>query len=288
MYLKANKKLIQRKPLIHSLIVLLVAIIILCCYAPGVASPVHYNGIVSVDTALVLPDNQAVVTVSLSNNDIDFAACTIPLRYNSADLTVDSVSFVGSLMVEGMSGAYYVEAEARIVQISYLPEIPVSNTISSSEGVLARVYFHVSQDAAPGLIPIDSVNDVWQVINFADLSGLSFYLPGFESGAVVVESPTAVEDEINSSLPSAFALNQNYPNPFNPSTVIEFALPRASQVRLEIFNILGQTVALPVNSRYPAGTHRYEFDASALPTGIYFYRLTHDEGSQTRKMMLVK
>ncbi len=92
---------------------------------------------------------------------------------------------------------------------------------------------------------------------------------------------------------SGFDLKQNYPNPFNPVTTIEFSLPIRSQVRLTIYNLAGETVSAPVSRELPAGTYRVQWDGSALPGGVYFYRLwaAAQAGgifSETKKLVLVK
>jgi hypothetical protein len=89
-------------------------------------------------------------------------------------------------------------------------------------------------------------------------------------------------------LPTEFALSQNYPNPFNPLTRIAFALPKASQVRLVIFNILGEKVKILADGYLEAGEYSYEWDASNVPSGIYLYRLTADEFTSSKKMVLMK
>lgn len=85
-----------------------------------------------------------------------------------------------------------------------------------------------------------------------------------------------------------FKLAQNYPNPFNPSTTINFNLPRPTEVTLEVFNNLGQKVTTLVNGRLNAGDHEVKFEGNNLSSGIYFYRLTTDNFSQKRKMVLLK
>ncbi|MFU8813692.1 MAG: BspA family leucine-rich repeat surface protein, partial [Balneolaceae bacterium] len=92
----------------------------------------------------------------------------------------------------------------------------------------------------------------------------------------------------NNELPNEISLSQNYPNPFNPSTIIEFTLPAATQVRLEIFNMIGQRVALLANEQRSAGVHTINFDASGLSSGMYLIRLNADTQMFTRKMTLIK
>lgn len=101
-------------------------------------------------------------------------------------------------------------------------------------------------------------------------------------------SQTTSIDGTENSLPETFTLSQNYPNPFNPSTVISYQIPVNADVRLEVFNILGQSVALLVNEQKSAGAHTVTFDATALSSGIYIYRINSADFSQTRKMLLIK
>ncbi|MFQ3597214.1 MAG: NF038122 family metalloprotease [Chloroherpetonaceae bacterium] len=90
------------------------------------------------------------------------------------------------------------------------------------------------------------------------------------------------------SKPYQFALEQNYPNPFNPTTTIQYELASPSEVKLRVFDVLGREVATLVNARQSAGRYRAEFNATALSSGVYFYRLETQDFTQTRKMFLVK
>ena len=90
------------------------------------------------------------------------------------------------------------------------------------------------------------------------------------------------------SLPEQFMLSQNYPNPFNPSTTIEFALPHAGFVTLKVYNVLGEEVATLIAGDHPAGTFKATWDASEMPSGVYFYRLTAGNYVQTKTMVLFR
>lgn len=98
---------------------------------------------------------------------------------------------------------------------------------------------------------------------------------------------TSVESDHN-TIPYGFVLEQNYPNPFNPSTSIKFGIPEASNISLKIFNTLGEEVAELVNEYMDAGTYRYNFDASKLPSGVYVYTLQTGEQLISKKMTLIK
>jgi hypothetical protein len=158
---------------------------------------------------------------------------------------------------------------------SYNAFMPVANKYLTKSGNTLSAYVAYMADTAGGcslgtattglrsaVIPVDWV---YQKIDFA---------------------ATGVAGETNR--PNTFALDQNYPNPFNPSTNFRFTLPMASEVRLSVFNILGQEVATVVNTSLTAGEHTYNFDASNLSSGVYFYRLTADKFTATKKMMLMK
>ncbi|MCK4573026.1 MAG: T9SS type A sorting domain-containing protein, partial [candidate division Zixibacteria bacterium] len=101
-------------------------------------------------------------------------------------------------------------------------------------------------------------------------------------------APTPVDEPGGEQiLPATFALHQNYPNPFNPSTVISFDLPRKSKYRLEIINMLGQTL-YETEAIASAGRIEIEWNGEGYASGAYLYRVTVDDRSVTRKMMLLK
>ncbi len=95
-------------------------------------------------------------------------------------------------------------------------------------------------------------------------------------------------DEETSDLPTKYALHQNFPNPFNPATQIKFDLVKAQDVRLTVYNVMGQEVMELVNHRMEAGFHAVTFDATRLASGMYFYRLQAGPFTDLKRMVLIK
>ncbi|MBD3219302.1 MAG: T9SS type A sorting domain-containing protein [candidate division Zixibacteria bacterium] len=115
----------------------------------------------------------------------------------------------------------------------------------------------------------------------------------FMTGTVEVTMPTPAEDEINASVPDGFELFPNYPNPFNPGTNISYALPSQADVRVEVFNILGEKVITLKDGVQPAGNYTVTWDSkdskgNPVSSGIYFYRVSTDGHHAEGKMMLVR
>lgn len=94
--------------------------------------------------------------------------------------------------------------------------------------------------------------------------------------------------ETDPDTPDGFAVGSNYPNPFNPSTIIRFEIPVESRVRVEVFDITGRSVALLIDESRQAGYYELPWDASALASGVYLYRVSSRFGSAVRKMTLLR
>jgi len=182
--------------------------------------------------------------------------------------------------------------------------------------ISSPVTFTSSPGSVPGAVTTDSIarwywlnqpgsgNDASQLgIDSIDLVDLTYNtnapaytwgLDGKPAGATDwFGIAVSVAGEPGAALPEGYKLLQNYPNPFNPSTNITYSIPIAAQVRLEIFNLLGQSVRVVVDSRQEAGYHTVRWDGRdgsgrILPSGVYLSRLNTGTVSLSRKMILMK
>ena len=107
----------------------------------------------------------------------------------------------------------------------------------------------------------------------------------------IINIPVGIE-QTTSEIPASYSLKQNYPNPFNPMTRIDFDIPSVSgnsqDVSIRVYDILGNETAVIVNGKLSPGSYKYEWDASALPSGVYFYKMQAGNFTETKKMILTK
>jgi hypothetical protein len=141
-----------------------------------------------------------------------------------------------------------------------------------------------------------SSNGVEGRVNALAVVGNEVFVGGFFSSAGGVSannvarwnSGTSRVEQLSPTAPKTFLLEQNYPNPFNPSTTIRYQLPVASEVKLEVYDVLGKKIATLVSERQSAGSYQVVWNASGLSSGTYFYRLQAGTFVETKKMIMVK
>jgi hypothetical protein len=143
----------------------------------------------------------------------------------------------------------------------------------------------------------------WGISSMLQVGATYWWTVNVTDGHAVTASPDTFRFHVNSltavadagkDIPKVYALFQNFPNPFNPTTVVRFDLPRASNVRITVYNLIGQQVAVLVDqASMGAGHHEVVMDAGSISSGVYLYRIaaTAENGetfSSVKKMVLVK
>ena len=192
------------------------------------------------------------------------------------------------------------------IEVTFVP-VPVeltSFTASASEGLVELSWITATETNNSGFEVQRSTGDEFEVIAFVNGHGTTTETQAYSYSDRNVnvgtysyrlkqidfdgtfEYSNVIEADVPA--PAVFALDQNYPNPFNPSTKIRFSIPTEADVRLNVYNTLGQEVAEIVNSRLKEGFHEVNFDAVSLTSGIYFYRLEADKFVDVKKMIIIK
>jgi photosystem II stability/assembly factor-like uncharacterized protein len=166
-----------------------------------------------------------------------------------------------------------------------LNSIYIKNEFGLAVGTSGQIYNTTDRGLSWTLMTSPITNQ--DLLRVFVVSNSLAYAVGTNGTIIKYEIPTGGIDE-ESLTSKEFTLSQNYPNPFNPTTRIKFSLPQVSNVELKVFNILGNEVTTLINEEKPAGSYEVEFDASLLPSGVYFYQLKAENYITTKKMILMK
>lgn len=178
-------------------------------------------------------------------------------------------------------------------------DVKISTTTNSSAAAFS---YTVATFVLPGLYDTAWTRKAYRLGSVSGLTAGSNIYVGFREhvtnnladGDVIgldlisLVGSTVGINPINSEIPSKFSLNQNYPNPFNPVTNISFSLPVSGNIKLAVYDMLGNEVAVLANGFQKAGNFTADFNATKLASGTYFYRLTAGEFVDTKKMVLIK
>jgi len=235
---------------------------------PRNATSVTYTKMVGTSGGEVT-DEDSGVTVVIPDGAL---AGETEIEVGRFNVVPEGADTYGTMILLGPSGLTF--SEPVMVTVSYDPE-SLPPGFAANDLQLLRF----DQTLEEWFALESSVNTTEQTV-----TGTTTAFSGFAAGQLLnVSNEERLEEQ-----PEKFTLQQNYPNPFNPSTVIRYSLPQASDVRLEVFNLLGQRVSLLVNDRVQSGQHTATFRSGNLSSGIYIYRLQADGFTQTRKMLLIK
>ena len=189
-----------------------------------------------------------------------------------------------SLTLDGRT----VEAGATIEAYSVEGDRQVGGYVTNSDGLFGFMPVYID---APGedVIGMKAGDQFYLTVNGVKTEEVF----DWTSNGAAVQVAALTARGSNDNLPFEYSLDQNYPNPFNPTTTIMFTMPGNGHARIEVFNILGRLIATPFDGQASAGANQVVWDGrtsdgDTAASGVYFYRLTADNFSETRKMMLLK
>jgi hypothetical protein len=169
------------------------------------------------------------------------------------------------------------------------PTVLAENTSYDKWGLTGQKnnYFYISLVTADYHLLTDIGLDYFKLSD--DNGDKTFSLKGLIKNGIVFGDTTLTDvDDAVSQLPSSYNLEQNYPNPFNPVTNIRWQSPVSSWQTIKVYDMLGNEIVTLVDEYTVAGNHEIKFDASGIPSGVYFYKLQTGSFTHTKKMILLK
>jgi hypothetical protein len=154
---------------------------------------------------------------------------------------------------------------------------------STDAGIIWGIDTRMTNNTASSVLPSVAVSGSFVHVVWTDYrdGNYEIYYKHDPTGNVGIQN-------ISTEIPSSYSLSQNYPNPFNPTTNIKFAIPKNEFVKITVFDILGKELETLVNEQLAPGTYETNWNASNYPSGIYFYKLSAGDFSETKKMLLLK
>lgn len=260
----------------------------------------------------VFEDPGEVLTYSITTNTDLVAASIVGTNLNLS--SVQDTSGTAELVIEASDDAGNTVSDTLTVTVMPVNDLPyvvqlpdtltfkvgevygftIDTAFADVEDELTDFSFNVSVTPADILLSFDPTTYTITLSSptYIGFGEIVLTVEDSDGGklevTLVIEVEMATSNDLMADLPANFELQQNYPNPFNPSSNIRFGLPVSGEVRLDVYNMLGQRVATLVDQKMQAGWHTVTFDASALSSGTYIYRITSGDFVQTKKMMLIK
>ena len=270
-----------------------VTLVLIAAFGSAFAQDPGTPDTVRLDMSVFDTGNQASVNVYLVN-DQALSGIQIPLAYAGDLAVLDSVTF--GPRAAGFTGDDYAVATENLggtTQTLMLAMVPLqSGSIAAGSDEIATLYF--SRNLASGmdtsLINSTTLAPAGGLLAAGTAAQPAGYTPRFVGGGVRIGTSVAEHPDM---LPREFELLPNYPNPFNPSTSFAVALPTASHVTLEIYNLLGQRVVKLFDGPAQAGYLDLTWDGRdsrgrSVGSGVYFYKVEAEDFRQVRKMVLLK
>jgi hypothetical protein len=234
-------------------------------------------------------EEQIIVPIALENS-VAMTGMELPLEYSDGVILRD-VTFEGTRSENFDFQSFRIIEDQNKVILALIPMVYGDKAdLEPGSGIIANLVFDV-------IDPDISEVEITPTTTESPKHEMLFVYQNPAGTELITTSPEfdgiTVEFGSGTNVPATFELHQNYPNPFNPSTIINFDLPNPAHVRLDVFNVLGQSVVTLKDEQMEAGYHPVEWNGtdnsgSPVATGIYFYKIQAGDRVETKKMMLLK
>ncbi len=197
--------------------------------------------------------------------------------------TASGDQIFSQLTSDGNNGAYITWEDHRNAGNSDIYAQRISSTAALNWAATGYEICTVTNDQLrPSLVSNGNLGAivVWQ--DYRSGSSFDVYEVGFNTSGIIGIDP------FGNNTPDKYSLSQNYPNPFNPKTIINYGIKASGNVKISVFDVLGQNISVLVNEVQNAGEHSVTWDASGYPSGVYFYKLESGTFTANKKMILIK
>lgn len=233
---------------------------------PYYEMPLKVSGMATMKRNLEMAEEMITVPISIKT-DHELFAFSVTVTFDTEYLTYKSM-----ILPEALNGfSVEVNADAGMIRI----------VGASSTGVVLSADDLIIEFEQAAEIPAEGTNVVLSSLRLNEEETIQSV-----DSSIITPIVSGIAD--SESIPSTYKLYQNYPNPFNPSTTIRYDLPESGEVLLTVFDITGRKVATVESGAKAAGSYQINFNASQLPSGMYFYQLQTREFTSTQKMLLIK
>lgn len=222
-------------------------------------------------------EGKLVVSVMVKN-DRPLTCLDVPLRIEGA--TVEKVTFEGTRVDYFDFKSSYVKGQDLFIGLIAQFSTEAKPQLAAGDGEICQLHLLVDNSASEVTISEAKTTEPFHALTYVtreDGRAKAIY-PDFQSASL----------SLTAKVPTQYSLRQNYPNPFNPTTTFSFDLKSPGHVKVNIYNVLGQTVTCLVDEYLEAGTHTREWNATNFSSGIYFYQINANDFSDTKKMVLMK
>ncbi len=253
-------------------------------YNPASTTNPEFDGTLAVNRG----DSSMAVIYTISvvgNRNIQYSYTS-----NGVLPMVTNVDIAATTKTEERASIHSPETQKSAYRIAYISKaasydtLLYSSTLNIASGFSSPTLVNRVNEATAELSPSvlgfrSSTSSHSGGVFFAGFGPTNLYFNSSNLVSDVRDLPGTVEK---------YSLAQNYPNPFNPTTKIKFSIPEQTNLTLKVYNTIGQEVATLINGEIAAGNHEVDFNASALSSGVYFYKIQSNSYTATRKMILIK